>query len=175
MARESDYIKKAKAGDKEAFCLVYDLYKDRLYRYALYRLGSEQDAEDAVSECVLSAWKQIGGLRSPEAFPGWIFRILSACCGRIIKKQIAEREKIDGLKETAGSGTAGMTDGPAPADSLALREALDSLTQEERDIVLLSVVAGLKSNEISQISGLAAGSVRSSLSRSLKKMRGYLE
>jgi DNA-directed RNA polymerase specialized sigma subunit, sigma24 homolog len=57
----------------------------------------------------------------------------------------------------------------------ALREALECLSEEERNIVLLSIVGGLKSGEIAENTGMAPGSVRSSLSRSLKKVRGYLE
>ena len=47
----------AAAGSKEAFCELYGKYRDKLYRYALYRLGDPSDAEDAVSECVLAAWQ----------------------------------------------------------------------------------------------------------------------
>ena len=79
-------IERAIAGDKDAFCALYDLYKDKLYRYAYYRLGNREDAEDAVSECILSAWKQIGILRSSAAFQTWIFRILSRCCARRDRK-----------------------------------------------------------------------------------------
>ena len=57
-------IKEAIAGSKEAFCSLYGKYKDRLYRYALYRLNDPTEAEDAVSECVLAAWQSIGSLRS---------------------------------------------------------------------------------------------------------------
>ena len=59
-------INEAIAGSKEAFCSLYGEYKDRLYRYALYRLGDPTDAEDAVSDCVLAAWQGIGGLRKSQ-------------------------------------------------------------------------------------------------------------
>ena len=58
--------------------------------------------------------------------------------------------------------------------SVELGEALAQLRDEERDIVLLSVIGGLNSSEISSLTGLAAGSVRSKLSRSLAKMREFL-
>lgn len=56
-----------------------------------------------------------------------------------------------------------------------LAQALDILSSDEKEIVLLSVVGGFTSKEISKITGLTAGSVRSKLSRSLAKMRNYLE
>ena len=166
---EYELIKKSKHGDKKAFCDLYDLYKDRLYRYAYYRLRNSEDAEDAVSECVMLAWKQIGALRDACAFQSWIFKILAASCNKYIKAQIAKRDvvSIDGLPVGSASNISDST--------LLLREALDKLSEEEQSIVLLSTVGGLKSREIAEITGLTAGSVRSSLSRSLKKMREYLE
>ena len=179
---ELKLIKLASRGDSNAFCSLYGLYKDRLYRYAFYRLGNRQDAEDAVSACVLSAWKQIGSLREPGAFPSWIFRILSASCGRMIRMQITRRNETDldaGPEETSLSAEdrAGLLSSadPDPDLRLILQEALERLSEEERNIVLLSVVSGLKSGEIAQICGGTPGSVRSSLSRSLKKLRGYLK
>ena len=179
---ELKLIQLAGSGDADAFCSLYGLYKDRLYRYAFYRLGNRQDAEDAVSACVLSAWKQIGSLREPGAFSAWIFRILSASCGRAIRQQIARKSETDldaGPEETALSAEdrlrALSSQDPDPDLRLILQEALEKLTEEERNIVLLSVVSGLKSREIAEICGGTPGSVRSSLSRSLKKLRGYLK
>ena len=184
-------IELARAGNADAFCALYDVYRHRLYRYAYYRLGNAVDAEDAVSECVLSAWRQIGNLREPDAFPAWIFRILSHCCGQLIDQQITQRQhtSLDKAPDDAGhagtensdtlqGGAASNMPSAAAGDSadtwLDLRQALDQLSDEERNIVLFSAVAGLKSREIADLTGKTAGSVRSSLSRSLKKLRGYL-
>ena len=167
---ERELIQRAKEKDRDAFCDLYDLYRIRLYRYAYYRLDSAEDAEDAVSDCILSAWKQIGELRDPDAFSGWIFRILHGCCAKAIQARIRKRESETAVKENKAD--------PASAeilDSLALREALQQLSEEDRSIVLLSTVAGFTSREIGEMTGLAPGSVRSRLSRDLKKMRSFLE
>ncbi len=168
---KQELIQKAKNGDQQAFCSLYGIYKDRLYRYAFYRLRHPGDAEDAVSECVLSAWRQIGSLRDAKAFAGWIFRILSACCNKLIKQQIDRRGEIslDDYRESPASDSAEIE------RSMILQEALGKLSDDERNIVLLSVVSGLTSKEIAEITGMTAGSVRSNLSRSLSKLRGYLE
>ena len=57
---------------KEEFCKEYGMCKDKLYRYALYRLGDPNDAEDAVSDTVLAAWQGIDKLKSSEAFGSWM-------------------------------------------------------------------------------------------------------
>jgi RNA polymerase sigma-70 factor (ECF subfamily) len=189
---EMRWIQLARAGDQEAFCHLYGIYKNRLYRYAYYRLGNREDAEDAVSDCVLSAWRQISGLRTDKAFPAWIFRILSGCCNTIIRNTIAGREAkaaaaaryTSRCAPPASTGDGGSSDrivaAAPPTDQpstlrLELEEALEQLTEQEREIVLMAVVGGLKSPEIAEATGLTAGSVRSKLSRSLSKMRRYLE
>ena len=162
-------INEAIAGSKEAFCSLYGEYKDRLYRYALYRLGDPTEAEDAVSDCVLAAWKGIGSLRSGKAFGSWIFRILSNCCASRIREMIGTRENLERIHDE-GTGSVSVP----PSVSVELAEALSQLSEEERDIVLLSIIGGFNSTEISSLTGLTSGSVRSKLSRSLTKMREFL-
>ncbi len=82
--KESELIKNAQKGDKNAFCELYELYKNRLYRYAYYKLSSEADAEDAVMDCILCAWQGIKQLKKAEAFPAWIFKILRSSCAKYI-------------------------------------------------------------------------------------------
>lgn len=165
---EYELVKAAKSGDKDAFCSLYGLYKDRLYRYAYYRLNNSQDAQDAVQDCVVSAFEQINTLKSCKAFPSWIFTILRGVCTKYIKLQINQRRSVD-MNEASNLFNI-MSD-----DSTVLSGALEILNPQERDIVLLSIVAGFTSKEISRIIGLTSGSVRSKLSRSLAKMRDYLE
>ncbi len=188
---DNQLIDMAREGDPKAFCDLYDQSRESMYRYAFYKLGSREDAEDAVQDCVLDAWRQIRNLRSSEAFKTWIFRILSGCCNRKIKSLIREREKIEAAAQTQMTESANDTpvkpgtkrpDGAEEHDqistlteSLDLSKALQTLSDQERDVVLLSVVGGFTSAEVGHMTGLTAGGVRSKLSRSLKKMRGCLE
>lgn len=165
---EKNLVIKAKSGDKEAFCTLYSLYKNRLYRYAFYKLQNEEDAKDAVSECVLSAFVQIGALKKEEAFSGWIFRILYCSCAKITKAQIQQRRNED-INESILSSDISST-----VEKTELQQALNILKENEREIVLLSVVGGFNSREIGKILDMTAGAVRSNLSRSLKKMKDFL-
>ncbi len=167
---EKKLVLLAQSGDINAFCCLYGKYKSKLYSYAYYKLGDLSDAEDAVSDCVLSAFEQIGKLKKAEAFPSWIFRILYCSCSALIKEQINRRSRDD-IEEYVNIS--------APSDMFIEREelkhALAILGEEERNIVLLSVVAGFNSKEIAKITGLTAVNVRQKLSRSLSKMRKELE
>lgn len=166
---QRELISRAKRGDKRAFASLYSLYKDRLYRYALYRLGNTEDANDAVCDTVLKAYEQIGSLRKTSAFNSWIFTIHSAVCSGYIKEQIRKRElcSIDDFKSSDELKCSLNT------QSLELNEAMSVLNEQEKEIVLLSVVAGFNSKEISGLTGLSDGGVRSKLSRSLAKMRVF--
>lgn len=159
-------VKKAKKGNKDAFSKLFLSYKDKLYKYAYFKLG-EKDASDAVMDCVCEAWENIRTLKSEKAFSTWIFRILYRVCSAKIKEQIRRKEEIN-IDDTA---IASYTD----FKSAELKEALGILTGEERDIVLLSAVAGYNSKEIAKLTGLKASTARSKLSRSLSKMREFLE
>ena len=177
-------IEAAAKGDASAFASLYGAYKDRLYRYAYYRLGDAEASRDAVQDAVLDAFRGIGGLREPAAFEGWLFRILKVRCDGALREIIRKRTELS-LEEQRERARQG--DGPSPdaflqapdpsedaGDRISLLEALRQLTEQERDIVLMSVVLGLRSPEIAEETGLTAGAVRSKLSRSLGKLRGIL-
>ena len=168
---EKELIADAKSGNKDAFATLYGRYEKRLYRYAYYRLNNTSDAHDAVADTVVCAYEEIGAVRKPETFAKWIFSILRARCGKYIKQQINQREALD-YDELYDSAELSASDNNS---SIELKEALSMLTDEEREIVLLSVVAGFTSREIAQITDMTAGAVRSKLSRSLSKMRAFLE
>ena len=168
---EKELVILSKSGDRNAFSELYSLYSDRLYRYALYRLENREDAEDAVSDAVYSAFYQIGRLKKPEAFSAWIFRILYFSCGDVLKARSEIRKMLD-INDMSEKLTYGLED---TINKTELQQALDILKDDEREIVLLSVVSGLKSNEIAKICDMTSGAVRSKLSRSLAKMRNFLE
>ncbi|MBQ8077709.1 MAG: RNA polymerase sigma factor [Eubacterium sp.] len=169
---EKELVIRAKSGDKDAFSALYGLYKDRLYRYAFYRLQNESDAEDAVQDCVVSAFIQIGSLKKPQAFAAWVFRVLYCTVNAQIKRQALARNNsnIDDVAQQLPDDSAERT-----LQKTELQNALDMLKDDEKEIVLLSVVAGFSSKEIGKIVDMTSGAVRSKLSRSLKKMRDFLE
>lgn len=165
-------IVEAQTGNSKAFATVYSFYADDLYRFALWYTGKSADAEDAVQEAVLIAFKNIAKLRKPSSFKSWMFKILSNVCKT---KLINPADRlctvpIHEIQETeADTSVADFT------VSAELKAALDSLSPEEKQIVLLSVIGRYKSSEIAEIMEMKSGSVRSKLSRSLEKMREQLQ
>lgn len=165
---ENDLIKRARNGDKDAFAKLYILYKAKLYRYAYFKLGNTFDAMEAVSNCITQAYLSIYSLKSEKAFSAWIFKILyRECCTIYSKRAIdSQIQSIDGLN----------IESPQSVElAPELKEALSILYDDEKDIVLLSVIAGYNSKEVGSMLGIKASTVRSKLSRALAKMRKYLE
>ena len=165
---ENELIKRAKSGDKDAFAALYTAYKDKLYRYAYFKLNDPDDAMDAVSSCITEAYLGIATLKSEKAFSVWIFKILYRQCCAILKNR------------SANAGTLNIYEINLEAPDTAiqateLKQALSILYEDEKGIVLLSVVAGYTSKEIAEMLGLKASTVRSKQSRALAKMRKFLE
>lgn len=157
---------RSQKGDKEAFAQLYGLvYKD-LYKYALYTLGNQQDAEDVVSETVTEAYVHIRDLRDVQAFKGWIFRILSNKCKR---KMRSYYEKQEELVESSASYEHDL------GQSYDIQRAFAKLNEEERKIVTMSAYEGYNSREIGNELRLKESTVRSKLKRGLFKMRQELE
>lgn len=172
-AHINELVTLAQKGDADAFGELYGLYYKEMYRYACCVTGSAELAQDAVSDAVLSAFKQIGSLKKAEAFKGWLFRILCSACKRCYTENRQKTALVYLDDETNGENEPDET---YDFDiSIDLRKALDSLSNEEREIVTLSVIGNYKSHEISKITGYPASTVRSKLKRALKKMRDRLE
>ena len=156
------YVSLAKKGDTEAFAKLYSLvYKD-MYHIALYSLRNSQDASDAVSEAVLDAFSSIGNLRSEEAFRHWIMKILSA---KIKQKQ---REYMNTAIEYVELCTECED---FDFEMLELKEALESLDDESRNILSMSVLGGYTSEEISKMFKMKAATVRSKLMRIKQRLK----
>ena len=144
-----EQVQRAAAGDAAAFGVLYEQVYTDLYRYALYALGSREEAEDAVQETALEAFRGLHGLRQPDAFRGWMFTILSARCNRHIRGLIRRREETDlDACPLACPDFAGDRD-----TALRLRAAIADLGPEDRRLVLLSVVGGYSGKEIAALLG----------------------
>ena len=149
----------------EQFLELYEpVYKD-MYRLAYYYLGNAQDAEDVVGDTVLKAYEKFASLRKKEAFKSWIFTILVNQCMTFLRKKDAR-------------GTSELVEEPSFEPSLeditVVKDLLAVLSEEERQIVILSVFGGYKGEEIARILHIKHGTVRTKYRRALKKMERYL-
>ncbi|WMJ84035.1 RNA polymerase sigma factor [Oscillospiraceae bacterium LTW-04] len=169
---DTEIVRSAKEGNQESFAQVYDMIAPELYKVALYTLGNEQDAEDAVSETFVEAYKGIKNLRDEGSFKRWMMTILSVRCKRHIAGYIKERKNIDidDLLEEPS-----VPDGVSPSDKISVWDAVGTLAEEERQIIMLATVQGYTTREVSEMLELPHGTVSSKLHRTLRKLRRILE
>ena len=175
MKYDINLVIEAKQGDKQSFAILYEQVALDLYKMALYILGNSHDAEDAVSETFIEAYKGIHTLKNNESFKPWILRILSTRCKKKIKGFINARKiiDIDEIIETPENSGEDLSD--TVIENVAIIEALNKISSEEREMIILSILHGYTTKEISEIMNKPHGTVCSKISRTFKKLRKYLE
>ena len=77
-------IRKAKKGDKDAFCRLMDMHVQCMYKIAISYLKNDEDVADAIQDTILSCYENLPGLRKNNYFKTWMIRILINKCKDII-------------------------------------------------------------------------------------------
>lgn len=166
-------VRKAIEGDAHAFGELYECFATELYRVALYTLGNPQDAEDAVAETFLEAYKGIKNLSDESKVKNWFFTILSARCKRHIATYVKKKDEVD-LDSLGELGKEPVADDLVSSGRLEIRDALGEISREERIIVSLSVLEGYTAKEIAGMMEMPQGTVSSKLYRAFKKLRAVM-
>ena len=155
-------VKRAKKGDKEAFSqLIKDIRID-LYKISKGFFKNEEDIKDAVSETILTAYQKINTLENEKLFKTWIIRILINKCNDILRKN----SKIIFLNNEIDE----ITYDKDPNEYLDLYEAINTLNDDIKIIVILYYFNDLSISEISKITNIKEGTIKSRLSRGRDKL-----
>ena len=158
----------AKCGDAHSFSLLYESVYKEMYKVAFYSLGNKDDAADCVMDAVTDAFAGIKKLKDPAAFKSWIFKILSAKIAQKKKEYVNKSVNIEDISESEDEKASLLQ------EDHTIRSLFFSLPEEDRTILALNIFMGYGSEEISEILGIPAGTVRSRKKRSLDKLRNEL-
>lgn len=152
-------VKKAKQKDPDAFTELMQLYLKDMYKTALSILMNDEDAADAIGDTILACWEKINTLKAPQYFKTWMTRILINNCYKI-------------RKNAGNTGTLEEYEEPAVYDeyNLELKEALSSLDEKYRIIMILFYSEGYRVNEIAEILKIPKSTVLTRLHRGRKKL-----
>ena len=160
-------VKRAKRGDKEAFCNLIRINKIALYRVAKSILNNEDDIEDAVSEAVLKAYKNIKTLKHEEFFKTWVIRIVINESNNLYKKRIKEisvdKEHFKNIE---------INDNYR---DLSLYNAINSLDYDLRTTTILFYFEDMKYKDIAKVLNVKEGTIKSRLSRAKEKLYNILK
>ncbi len=168
---ERELIEQARAGDRAAFEALVRLKVDAVYGTALAILGHEADAQDAVQEAFVAAWRSLAGLRDIDRFEAWFGRIVVNACRMSLRRRRGVREipmpgPDAGARSGGGSGEPASLDRPladVAASADAFDRAFDRLNIDERTLLVLRHRDELPVAQIAARLGIPAGTVKSRL------------
>jgi RNA polymerase sigma-70 factor (ECF subfamily) len=150
---------------------------DDAYTLARHIMRDEHDAQDAVQEAYLRAWRHYGGFRGGDVRP-WLLTIVRNCCYTWRRRSRPERHGIEYVDEEHGDREGGQRAADAGAleesDRGELQRALDRLQPEYREAIVLREIEGLAYREIAQVTGVPIGTVMSRLARARKRLQAAL-
>jgi RNA polymerase sigma-70 factor (ECF subfamily) len=165
----------AKAGDADAFRELVERHGRRVFQLAYRITGNEQDAEDAVQEAFLRAYRQIGKFDGGSSFGTWLYRIAANCALDAIR---ARGRRLDGaapIRETPSGDPTPERSALSGEIRERMSEALSELTPVERAAFVLRHFEGMGIEEIGLTLGCQAGAAKNSVFRAVGKLRKALK
>jgi RNA polymerase sigma-70 factor (ECF subfamily) len=177
-ADDSQLVRRAQAGDADAFDLLVADRATATYRTAWAILRDEADARDATQETFFQVWRDLPRLREPERFDAWAGRILHNRCVSLLRRRRSSsvREvRVEAWDETAGytSGRHALADAHAEAD--AIRRAFARLSAEQRELLAFHHVHGRSVADLATITGAPSGTVKWRLHQARQALERALE
>ncbi len=178
LAEDFDLVAAIAAGKEEALGVLYDRYHRQCFSFGLRILGGEQDAEEAVQETFVRVWRSAAQYDSARAgVASWVLSITRNLCIDEIRRRrrrVPELPTLDGTLEVA-SGERTDIEAEREIIGAQVRDALASLTSEQRSAIELVYFHGLTSQEVGSILDVPAPTVRSRLRLGLLKLGGLLQ
>lgn len=174
MMEEKDLICRAARGDAEAFRQLVEAYQTPAYRLAARMCGPDS-AEDVTQEAFLAAWRALPEFRGDCRFSTWLYRLVSNAAIDFLRREKKHRDTgdVDDLELPDG--------GPSPQEQAersdtrdAVRRALDRLSPEHRQVLLLRFMQELDYGEIARALDVSEGTVKSRINRAKSKLREVL-
>lgn len=176
-------IRACQEGDREAFRLLFEAYKDRVFSIACYSLGDEAAADDVTQQIFVKLFTRIGQFRGESEFTTWLYRLVINSCldERRRQRRFLPVEKFAPMSKAIYRKS---PDTGYERQEIAgsVREAIGGLKPKMRLPILLKYIEGLSYEEIAEVLGCSKGTVASRLNRAHKALakrlghlRGQLE
>lgn len=174
---DAELVAEALRGQPAAFEGLVRRHLRAVFAIALARTGNPEDAEDVCQDAFVAALEGLSGLEDPDRFVGWLLRIVrNRALNTVRARSIRALEPL----EAAEGADMADDDGPATAaERIDLRadllEALGTLTEIQREVVLLHDVDGWRHAEIADRLGMPEGTVRYHVHQARSALRARLD
>ncbi|EOR22272.1 sigma-70 family RNA polymerase sigma factor [Niallia alba] len=161
-----DLIKKARKGDEKAFLTLFQYYQQDIYKMAFVYVKNQNDALDVVQETAYRSFKAIKTLKEPRYFKTWLIKIAINCSLDLLRvnNKVMFSTSIHQQLVT-------YNDYENLDLEITLRDLIDSLSEEEKSIVILRYYEGVTFKDISKILDIPIGTAKTILYRSINKLR----
>lgn len=165
-------ISRAQSGDREAFAILFEQYKNLVYRTAYLMLGDPAEAEDALQEIFVRIYQSLPGFDPGKAaFTTWLYRVTLNYCLNHRRKKRPVSLPLDDISPALKSEFPGAQ----LAEEEVLQQAIGKLTDRQRAVVILRYFWDLPYAEIAQILDVPLGTIKSRLDLALKTLRKVIE
>lgn len=164
-------VRRAQAGDPDAFEILLRAAGDRLLGIARKILRDPDAADDAFQSAMITAWRTLPAVRDPDRIDGWLYKLLVSAC----YAEANRRRRFAARVRRIGSEPAADERVESFDEREALEQAFRSLTPPHRAVIVLHHYADLPLVEVATILGLSAGTARSRLHYALRALRAALE
>ena len=154
---------------KEEFNKLVNQHSAMLYRYAFWLSKSPEIAQDLVQETFLRAWRGFDSLKNQASAKHWLITILRRENARRFERKTLKRvnKEVDTIESPYGHINSSI-------EAFALRQAIDEVSPEYREPLILQVLCGYSSKEIAEILDLTPEAVMTRLYRARKSLRKIL-
>ena len=158
------------SGDESAFAELVGRYQPRLRLYLRKMLGPPHPVDDVLQDVWFDAFRGLHKLEDAGALCGWLYSIAHARACRLIRRREPAHVNLDG-REPADTAD----DEFGPEDAAAIHAALDRLTPEHREVLLLRFVEQMDYRQIAEVIGCGVGTVRSRIHYAKRALRAAIE
>jgi len=166
---DRDLVRRARGGDVEGYNLLVSRWEKRLYNYLLRLVGNREDAMDLTQEVFLKAYQNLGKLEDAGRFGPWLFRIAHNEAFSLLRRRRPESDTDSELAREA------LSYRMYPVEmSIAVERALNSLSPEQREAVILKIYQGWKFEEMAEALDCPVSTVKSRLYTALDRLKEML-
>jgi RNA polymerase sigma-70 factor (ECF subfamily) len=170
---EAEIVRRVRTGDTAAFAVLVARYRDRLGRYAVHMLGDRGDAEEALQDSFVRAYRSLARCRDDGQFGPWLFGILVNRC-RTAGRRATRRNRMFVRDEVSLE----RAHAPAAADRAewddTVRWALERLAPPLREAFLLKHVEDMEYDEMSRLTGAGVSALKMRVMRAREQLRALL-
>ena len=167
-------VKRVVNGDVEAYAILVDRYFDRCTRFAQHMLGDREDAEEAVQDAFVRAYRSLGRYEDRQRFEAWLLHILVNRC-RSAGARRSRRERTFVHAEIALLAATEDHPDERSAWREEIERALAVLREDQREAFLLKHVEDLSYEEMAEITGVGISALKMRVKRACERLRELLE